>query len=732
MTMAAACPACVAAPAAQHIARHSAPPDIVLSLPGIHCAACIGKVERMLAALPGIDVARVNLSLKRVAIHCNDPDLETAGTKTANTETPDTETIVAALRSIGYDAYPLDTALLETRQDDIGRGLLIRLAIAGFAMMNVMLFSVAIWSGAQDATRDLFHLISAMISLPAVLFCGQPFFRSAWRALRVRSLNMDVPISLAILLAAGMSFYEVLNGGAHAYFDAALSLTFFLLIGRYLDHRTRQSAHSAARDLAALEVQTAHRVDDRGGMAKVAVSALAVGDRLMIPTGVRVPVDGTLHSATAMSDRSFLTGESAACSLHAGEPVQAGEVNLGAPFEMTATAVGADTTLRRVAAMVEMAENSRNSYTNLADRAARIYAPAVHLLALGAFAVWVWISGDVRLSLNIAVAVLIITCPCALGLAVPAVATAAISRLYDMGFLVKSGTALERLAEINMAVFDKTGTLTLATGGGTSHPMTDRQIAVARALAQASDHPVSRALLEILPATAPALLSDIQEVSGRGMQAKLGDLTVRLGSADWLGAPFAGPGLMIGTDAPLPLPLTEAARPGVDRALADLRARGIAVQVLSGDNAAAVSRMAGQLGIDVHHADVSAAEKHDHLIALQRAGHRVLMVGDGLNDTASLAAAHASVAPSSALDASRNAADVVVLRNSLDAFPLLLSIAKATTRLSRQNFAIAAGYNAIAVPVALLGYATPLLAAIAMSVSSLTVLANAMRVRYVR
>ncbi len=714
--MAAACPGCAAAPLAIEHAKIHAAPALVLSLPGIHCAACIGKVERKLNALPEVNDARVNLSLKQVSVQGNDIDADS---------------IVAELKSVGYDAYPLDLAYLETRQDSVGRNLLIRLAVAGFAMMNVMLFSVAIWSGASDTTRDLFHLISATISLPAVLYCGQPFFSSAWTALRVRGLNMDVPISLAILLATAMSLYEVMNGGKHAYFDAALSLTFFLLIGRYLDHHTRSSVRSAAKELAALEVHTAQRLED-GKAVKTAVSSLAVGDRVLIPSGVRVPVDGTLDSLNALSDRSFLTGESAAISLTMGEIVQAGEINLGAPFEMTATAVGNDTTLRRVATLVEMAENSRNSYTNLADRAARIYAPAVHLLAFVAFVMWVWIDGDIRHALNVAVAVLIITCPCALGLAVPAVATAAIGRLYSMGFLVKSGTALERLAEVDIAIFDKTGTLTLTGRAANLDHLSATHTSIARALTQASDHPVSRGLLAALPSGPIADLTDISESPGNGMQGIFQRQAVRLGRGPWLGANFSSVGLRVGLEDAIALPLHEVPRKGVKTALDGLRALGIPTRMLSGDTQDAVNALARRLGVDDVQAQISATGKHDYLMELQQQGSHVLMVGDGLNDTASLAAAHASVAPSTALDASRNAADVVLLRENLDDFPTLIRIARATSRLSKQNFAIAAGYNAIAIPIALLGYATPLLAAIAMSASSITVIANAMRVRFVK
>jgi Cu2+-exporting ATPase len=716
MTTISACPACDAAPYAQSIAakaaQPSAEPNVFLSLPDIHCAACIGAVERALQATPGVQSARVNLSLKRVAI-------------AAPSIAPDA--LIDVLKQAGYEAFALDPSMLQTQIDATGRKLLIRLAVAGFAMMNVMLFSVAVWSGASDATRDLFHLMSAMISLPAVLFCGQPFFNSAWSALRVRTMNMDVPISLAILLAACMSLFEVLNGGAHAYFDAALSLTFFLLIGRYLDHRTRDAARSAAKELAALEVQTAQRIEN-GKALTVSVSNLAIGDLILIPTGVRVPVDGQLASAKATTDRSFLTGESAAVSLSQNETVEAGEINLGAPFEMTAIRVGEDTTLRRVAALTEMAENSRNTYTNLADHAARIYAPAVHLLAFAAFAVWATLTGDIRHALNIAVAVLIITCPCALGLAVPTVATRAIALLYAKGFLVKSGTALERIADVDVAIFDKTGTLTLSGSPRQLDQLTDTEIRVARALTQTSQHPVARAVLAALPAATPALLTQVVEVAGCGIEAQYTGQRVRLGKGTWLGADFDGTGLLVGSTDPVALPLHETQRPGVGTAIEGLREQGIASEILSGDRHAAVAELAKAVGITNLRAETSAPEKHAYLTELQAQGHRTLMIGDGLNDTAALAAAHASVAPASALDASRNAADVVIIREGIDGLPDLIAIARSTVHLSKQNFAIAAAYNCIAVPVALLGFATPLLAAIAMSVSSITVLLNALRV----
>ena len=700
------CPACAAAPLAQQTASG---PALQFSVPGVHCAACIGQIERGLAHLNGVSGVRVNLSMKRLSVQ--------------GPVNPDA--ILQAVGAMGYEVFPLDTTKLEAARDAAGRALLLRLAVAGFAMMNVMLLSVAVWSGAAGATRDMFHMISAAIALPAVAYAGQPFFVSALAALRAGRLNMDVPISLAILLASAMSLFESLTGGTHAYFDAALSLTFFLLIGRYLDHTTRTAARSAARELTALEVQTATRL--RGGRSEtIAVTDLCVGDVVLVPTGARIPVDGALLSGTALLDRSILTGESAAATLSTGDTLHAGEVNLTAPLRMAAICVGTDTSLRRMAEMVETAENARNSYTALADRAARIYAPAVHGLALAALVGWWLATGDLRLSLNIAIAVLIITCPCALGLAVPAVSTAAVSRLFALGYLVRHGTALERLAEVTHVMCDKTGTLTLPAVR-LPDAMTPADRRIAKALAQASHHPLSRALVTALGDIPAATLTDVREVAGMGVIGMQDDTIVRLGRGPWVGAAQTGLCLAVGDATPIPLEVPESLRPGVAAAIAGL---DLPCEIVTGDTEGPANLLAARLAIPVM-SDARPADKLHRLGTLTESGEKVLVIGDGLNDTAVLAAAHASIAPATALEASRNAADVVVLKESFADLPLVIHIARATRTLSQQNFAIAAVYNAIAIPVALAGYATPLMAALAMSASSLTVLLNAQRMRWV-
>lgn len=712
MSDAAFCPACVGLPEGQLAkAASNGTAQIVLSLPGIHCVACINGVERALRALDGVANARVNLSMKRVTVGTSQPVAP--------------ETLIEALEMAGFEARVLDTGLLGTETDSYGRGLMTRIAVSGFAMMNVMLLSVAVWSGAIGATQNLFHLISATIAIPALLYAAQPFFENAWRALSVRKLNMDVPISLAIILAAGMSLYETFYGGHHAYFDAALSLTFFLLIGRYLDYRSRKAAASAAAQLSALEVPRVMRLRD-GARQMVDFAQLAVGDLIQILPGGRIPVDGVVAEGTSQIDRSLLTGESRPSVANVGSAVTAGEVNMTGPLTIRATTVGADTTLRKMVTMVDEAEAVRNRYTAIADRAAAIYAPVVHLLALAAFAGWVIYSGDVRLSLNIAVAVLIITCPCALGLAVPAVSTTAAGRLFRAGLLVKDGTALERLAEVDTVVFDKTGTLTLpAAARDALDPLTQR---IALALTQNASHPISQAIAASLDGITPVAITDQQEHAGKGLSASYDGQTVRLGSGAWLGT-SAGTFIQIGDSKPQRIALRSQLRDGAVELVKGWQDLGLNIHLVSGDDANETSRIAGALNIDTWQAATQPADKIAYINALTAQGAHVLMVGDGLNDTGALAAAYASVSPATAADASRAASDIVLLNDSLRPLIELPLVARAARARIKENFAISTVYNLIAVPIALAGFATPLLAAIAMSTSSITVLLNALRLR---
>lgn len=722
---ASACPACVAAPSAAAIAAAAAEEKgarVMLSLPTAHCAACISTVENAVQAVPGVRSARVNLTLRRVSVEA-DADVTA-------------ERLIGVLKGVGYEAHELDPGLLSaTETDRQGRDLLMRLGVAGFSMMNVMLLSVAVWSGAGDATRDLFHWISAAIALPTVVFAGQPFFKSAWASLRVGRLGMDVPISLALILASSISLFETWKGGHHAYFDAAVMLSFFLLAGRYLDHRTRAVARSAAEELAALEVPRAVVLRD-GAEVTLPIAEVAVGDLVRVRPGGRMPVDGVVVEGQSELDRSLLTGESLPVFAGPDTVVSAGEVNLTGPLTLRVTAAGRESSLHRMADLVAVAESAKTRYTSLAERAARWYSPLVHILSFGAFGFWMWkTGGDLRFAVNISAAVLIITCPCALGLAVPAVVTAASGKLFRKGLLIKHGTALERMAEVDTVVFDKTGTLTMGAPAVTNlgdHPRV--AVEVAAALAAASSHPLAQALVVGARAAgiAPTRVEDLREVPGYGVEGVWKGRRVRLGRAEWCGAEAVDSTatyLCTGEGAARAFTFADSLRPGAAEAVASLRAQGLRVMLISGDAQGAVAGLAARLGIEDWTAGALPAEKAAAVTGLTQAGHRVLMVGDGLNDTAALAAAHVSISPASALDAARVASDIVLLGQDMAPIGDALRISRQAARRIVENFAVSAGYNVIAVPLALVGMATPLAAAAAMSLSSITVSLNALRLK---
>ncbi|MBO9402324.1 heavy metal translocating P-type ATPase [Shimia sp. R9_3] len=719
-----ACPACDAAPAAEALAEGAMAEEgarIALSVPGVHCAACIATVEGALSKVAGVTSARVNLTLKRASIEA-EADV-----------TP--EMLTDVLERVGYEAHELDAGTLSaTQTDKAGRDLLMRLAVAGFASMNVMLLSVSVWSGAEAATRDLFHWISAAIALPTIVFSGKPFFVHAWSALKHRRLNMDVPIVLAILLAVVTSLWETSLSGEHAYFDAALTLVFFLLAGRYLDHRTRAVARSAAEELAALEVPRAIRVQD-GQEETVAVQELRVGDLILVRPGGRMPVDGEIVEGRSELDRSLLTGETVPVFAEPGLGVSAGEVNLTGPLMIRASAVGDQTSLHRMADLVAVAEAGRSNYTSLADKAAKLYAPGVHILSALSFLGWYLYTFDMRTALNIAAAVLIITCPCALGLAVPAVTTAASGRLFRKGMLIKHSTALERLAQVDTVVFDKTGTLTAGTPELTNlNAFQADELSVALALARGSAHPLSVALTKAAQAAGvgPADVRDIEEVPGYGTQGTHDGQLVRLGRASWVGAEAGAQTaayLSLGTCDARAFVFADTLREGAEEAVAALKNAGKEIILLSGDSSGAVESLAQRLGISDWVAEALPEDKAKRVQALASGGKNVLMVGDGLNDTAALAAAHVSISPATALDAARVASDIVLLGGDLAPIPLAIETAQSATRRIRENFRIATVYNIIAVPLAVAGLATPLIAALAMSSSSITVSLNALRLR---
>ena len=693
------------------------------SVPGLHCAGCIAKLEGGLARVEGVIGSRVNFTKRRVAI--------------AHALELDDDCLRDAIVRIGFPAERLladDEGRAAPENRELGRAL----GVAGFAAMNIMLLSVSVWSGAQGATRDMFHWLSALIALPTVVYAGRPFYRSAWSALRYGRTNMDVPITIGVSLACAVSLYETITHGPHAYFDGAVMLLFFLLAGRFLDGVMRARAEDG---VAALQRQRAPRglvVSPDGKAEWRDADELAPGMKLLVAAGEAFAADGTVIEGSSSVDRALVTGESVPDSVGPGAAVLAGTINLAAPLTIKVSAAGEATAIAGIARLMEAAGGAKSRYVRLADRAARVYAPAVHLLALLAFAGWMLAGAGFHQAVLIAVAVLIITCPCALGLAVPVAQVVAAGALMRRGILIRDGAGLERLAEADVALMDKTGTLTLGRPrlldlGG----LTPAEVPVALALARVSRHPLAQALATALNADIAAEVTGLEETPGLGITANSGGNRAVLGRIDADAndpAETAASRHALTTafrlgDGPVRLiRFEDSLRPDATAAVVRLKALGLDPTIVSGDLTRRVDRLAETLGVPGV-GGLTPQGKLDAIVLRQTAGRHVLMVGDGLNDGPALSAAHVSMAPSSASDVGQNSADLIFLGDSLAAVPVALVAARRTMRVVRQNFAMAIGYNALAVPIAMAGFATPLVAALAMSLSSLLVVGNSLRLR---
>ncbi|MEM1371369.1 MAG: heavy metal translocating P-type ATPase [Pseudomonadota bacterium] len=690
-------------------------------IPAMHCASCIRKLEAGAMEVAGVQHVRANLSTRQLDVICASDE----GTQGAVGE---------RITALGFDWHLTgDESDADKTLKEQGRHLILCLAVAGFAAANIMLLSVSVWSGADAATAKLFSLLSGLIAVPAVFYAGTPFFSSAAKALSARQLNMDVPISLAVLLSLFMSIYEALVGGGETFFDAGVMLLFFLLVGRTLDHLVRQRAASGVASLARLIPNTTTRVAADGSTSTMALDDVRPGTCLRLYPGERFPVDAQVMEGKSTADRSIVTGETGAVSIAAGDTFEAGTTNLTGVIDVKAISSSETSFIAEVMEMMKAAETSKGRYRRVADRMAAIYAPAVHLLALFTFIGWLAVTGDVKSSLVAAIAVLIITCPCALGLAVPVTHVVAANRLFAAGILMRDGSALERLAEVDTVFFDKTGTLTeegLRVEGQID--LNDEQQAVLASLASQSKHPVANAIAGRLSHVETVPLTAIHETPGMGIEALCDGRRVRLGRHEWvteLGgtAPSAGStAFAIEGGTAIAFDLRSELKPFAADAVRKIENCGYATAILSGDSRTNVADVASRTGITRWFARLTPKSKIDKIAGVA-APSKVLMVGDGLNDAPSLAAAHVSMAPASAIDVSRASADFVFTRPSLYAVPFALRLAKASSLVVRQNFGIAIVYNCIAVPLAMAGHVTPLVAAIAMSLSSIVVVSNSMR-----
>ena len=703
--------------------------EIDFAVQGVTCAACIGKIEHAVHALQGAPTARLNYTTRRLRVAWRDAHFEPGA-------------VAGALAPLGYRVQPFDLGAVETEDAIYGRFLLRCLAVAGFAAMNVMLLSVSIWAGAASyidpATRDLFHWISALIALPAAAFAGQPFFISAFNALRSRSTNMDVPIAVGIVLALGMSVVETIRHADQAYFDSVLMLIFFLLIGRVLDQTMRRKTRSVVNNLASLRAPQACRIKPDGSLVDVPVSALSPGDIVLVRPGERLPVDGSVAIGNSEVDDSLITGETGRRAIGPSEEVYAGSLNFSGALNVKVSAAGAGTLLDEIERLLDSATAAKSRYVRLADRVARLYAPVVHIAALATATGWLLAGASWHDALVTAIAVLIITCPCALALAVPAVSVVASGAMFRAGVLLRKGDAIERLAEVDTIVFDKTGTLTLPEPHVANRGEIPADILeVAARLALSSRHPLARSLA--VEATALAPFDNVREEAGQGVCALVGGEEARLGSAAFCG--IEDEALAVKRQGALStIAFRHGARtamfdvrqvPRVDaiNCIAALKRWGLAIEVLSGDSAGAVAEVAKALDLDKAQSRLKPADKVARLEQLRAQGHKILMVGDGLNDAPALASAYVSISPATAADLTQNVADAIFLGDRLAPVCAAIKASRVARNLMRENLGLAIIYNVFAVPLAMAGHVTPLLAALAMSGSSLLVTFNALRAR---
>ncbi len=709
-----------------------------LLLDGITCAACVWLIEQRLARLAGVHEVAVNYATRRARVRWDERRI------------PLSE-ILRAVADLGYGAQPYDSARSDDALKRERRAMLWRLFVAGFGMMQVMMYAVPVYIADGDMALDLEQLMriaSLVLTAPVVAWAAAPFYAGAWRELKARRVGMDVPVALGIIAAFAASVLATLRGDGPVYFDSISMFVFLLLGARYLEMGARARAAEAQERLARLTPAVAERLNHYPGPAQreeVPVASLRPGDYVAVRPGAAIPADGTVVEGESSVDESLLTGESRAVAKRAGDALTGGAVNLNGPLTMRVERVGQDTVLAGIVRLMDRAQTEKPKIAQLADRVARWFVSA--LLVLAAVVALAWYAIDPSRALWITVAVLVVTCPCALSLATPAALTAATGTLFRRGVLVTRGHALETLAAATHFVFDKTGTLTegrmalidvIPLGGER-----ERCLALAARLESASEHPIGRAIVAAARKTQDGgAVRDLSNVPGEGVEARIDGQLLRIGTPRFVAA-LHGKALPaeltrvkdeVGVVAlgdvngwlalfTLGDPLRRHAR----LLVRELQALGATVCLLSGDRAAQVAHLARELGIARAYGDATPQGKLEFVRALQQQGAVVAMIGDGVNDAPVLAQAQVSVALAGGTRLAQISADMVLMSERLDALLDAVRTARRTLRVIRQNLAWAVVYNAVALPLAVLGHVTPLVAGVGMSLSSLAVVLNALR-----
>ena len=702
-----------------------------LLIEGTRCAACSWLIEQRLAQLPGVQQLRLNPATSR-------------GELTLDITRTRVSTALGAIADLGYTPHLLgqtDTLEVATRER---RTALKRLVVAGFGMMQVMMIAVGLYAGAfhgiEPVVRTYLRVASLIITTPVTAYAAWPLIRGAIAGLMNRRVTMDLPVTLGILGAYVVSAANTFSGHGEVYFDSVAMFVFLLLLGRYVEMVARHQAGSTTDALARLLPVTARRLRADGSEEAVSLAALAAGDRVSVAAGSAFPADGVLLSEMAEVDESLLTGEAAAVAKRAGDAVIAGSVNLSAAATVAVAATGSGTVLASIVRLLERAQSDRPRFAQTADRIGALFLRYLLLVAAAVCAAWLVV--DPGRAFEATFAVLVVACPCALSLATPVAIAAATARLARDGLLVTRADALESLASVDHVVFDKTGTLTTghpALAGITTTDTLDAAecLALAAALEQGSGHPLARAFAAADGGGAYARPVTAQRVvAGAGVEGTVDGRRLRIGQAAFVAelsgakpARFDDEGIHLGCQGRwlAHFAIEDQAVGEAPAALRALTARGLGIEILSGDSQASVARVARSLGIAAFSGRATPQAKLARIEALRAAGMHALVVGDGVNDAPSLGAAHASVAVGAGSALAQSSADFVMIGHRLDRLAPAIDTARRTLKVVRQNLAWAAFYNVVGLPAAALGYLPPWLAAVGMSVSSLIVVLNASR-----
>ncbi|NCT67002.1 MAG: cadmium-translocating P-type ATPase [Rhodanobacteraceae bacterium] len=703
--------------------------EVCVLVEGLRCSACVWLIERSLGGVPGVASVQVNAAAQRARVVF---DAERAALPQ----------LLGSLERVGYRALPLDAAALDDARKRESQTAMKRLLVAGFGAMQAMMYASALYLGAFDAmdevTRDLFRWLGLLVATPVVFYSAQPFFAGARRTLAARRLGMDVPVAIAIALIYVASVVEALRGGAEVYFDSVSMFVFFLLVGRYLEMRARHHAANLSDALARLTPVFADRVRADGTLERVGAAELQPGNHVHVAEGSAVPADGTLDSERCRVDEALLSGESAPVAKRRGDTLVAGSVVVDGPARLVVERVGTDTVLAGIVALVTRAQAERPRLAEAGERAATGFVARV--LTLATLTAIGWSFFDPSRAFTATLAVLVVSCPCAFALAVPAALTRALGVLAKRGVLVVHADAIEQLAGATHAVFDKTGTLTepdLALERIEPHGTLDRDgaLALAAALARGSRHPASRAIAAALPDAALPDVTDLRAEAGGGLEGVIDGRRVRLGRADFALARDDVPAsldeaVVLADEAGVlaAFHLSERLRPGARAALDALAADGVALEIVSGDAPGKVAAVAERLGVTHWRARARPADKLARLTALRADGARVIAVGDGINDAPVLAGADVAVALAAGAELAQASSDVVLAGERLGALPEARAIARQALRILRQNQRWSLAYNLTVVPFGALGFVPPWLAALGMSLSSLVVVLNALRI----